>query len=234
MNTPLVSCIVPVFNGERYLGEALDSILAQTYRQFECIVIDDGSTDGTAEVVSRYGERVSYLWQANAGPGAARNRGISAAEGDLVAFLDADDLWHPEKLARQVARFEARSELDLCITWAQNFCAPELSARDEYRGDPRYQQPWRGFGCPTLLARREAFDAIGGFNVDLRLGEDLDWFAHARERGLTLELLPDVLVYRRLHPWNTTRLFKARLSDALAEVVKRSLERRRAASRVDG
>ena len=97
MDQPLISCIVPVFNGERYLGEALDSILAQTYRPLEIIVSDDGSTDGTAAVVASYGECVKYLWQVNAGEAAARNLGSSAAGGHFLAFLDADDLWHPEK-----------------------------------------------------------------------------------------------------------------------------------------
>jgi len=96
----LISCIVPVFNGERYVSEALDSILAQTYRPLEIIVADDGSIDGTAAVVASYGEQVIYLRQANAEP-AARNLGLSAARGEFVAFLDAVDLWHPEKLAHE-------------------------------------------------------------------------------------------------------------------------------------
>jgi len=100
MQSPLISCIVPVYNGERYLKEALDSILVQTHCPLEIIVADDGSTDGTASVVAGYGEGVKHLWQPNAGETAARNMGLSAAQGEFVAFLDADDLWHPEKLAR--------------------------------------------------------------------------------------------------------------------------------------
>ena len=111
---PLVSCIVPVFNGERYLAEALDSILAQTYRPVDLIVVDDGSTDGTAQVAAGYGERITYLYQENSGPAAARNKGIDAAQGEFVAFLDADDVWHEEKLARQMVRFDARRELGVC------------------------------------------------------------------------------------------------------------------------
>jgi glycosyltransferase involved in cell wall biosynthesis len=85
---PLISCIVPAFNAERYLGEALDSILAQTWRPIEVIVVDDGSTDGTAQVAERYGERIAYIRQANAGPAAARNRGLDAAAGAFVATPD--------------------------------------------------------------------------------------------------------------------------------------------------
>src|SRR5688572_20501170 len=98
VTTPTISCIVPVYNGERYIREALDSILGQTYPNLEVVVVDDGSTDATAAAVASYGNRVSYLWQPNAGPVAARNLGLGAATGDYVAFLDADDLWHLEKL----------------------------------------------------------------------------------------------------------------------------------------
>src|SRR5712664_390476 len=131
MTPTLISCIIPVFNGERYLREALDSILAQTHRPVEIIVADDGSSDGTAAVVASYGDHVHYLHQPNAGPAAARNLGLSAARGEFVAFLDADDLWHPEKLVHQRARFQARPELDLCVTHVQNFLIPELHEKEE-------------------------------------------------------------------------------------------------------
>jgi glycosyltransferase involved in cell wall biosynthesis len=116
MKPSLISCIVPVFNGEKYLGEALDSILKQTYRPLEIIVADDGSTDGTTAVTARYGKQIRYLRQDNAGASTARNFGLNAARGEFVAFLDADDLWHLEKLERQMARFETRPELDLSVT----------------------------------------------------------------------------------------------------------------------
>src|SRR5438093_12571348 len=109
MKQSMISCVVPVFNGERYLAEALESILEQSYRPLEIIVADDGSTDGTRAVVAHYGTQVRYLWQPNSGPAAARNLGLSAARGEFVAFLDADELGHPEKLERQMARFAARS-----------------------------------------------------------------------------------------------------------------------------
>jgi len=100
MKESLISCIVPVFNGERYLPEALQSILSQSYRPLEIIVADDGATDRTAEIAAAFKARVRYMKQDNAGSAAARNLGIHAASGDLLAFLDADDLWHAEKLER--------------------------------------------------------------------------------------------------------------------------------------
>jgi glycosyltransferase involved in cell wall biosynthesis len=224
MEPPLISCIVPVFNGERYLHEALDSILAQTYRPVEVIVADDGSTDGTVAVVASYGERVRYLWQPNAGSPAARNLGLGAAKGEFVAFLDADDLWHPEKLARQMARFQARPELDLSITHVQNFWIPELREEEVRFQNHRLAQPWPGYTSQALLARRTVFDTVGPFGTALREGDAKDWFLRAAEQGTVIELLPDVLVYRRLH---RTNLSRRKTSADLLHLVKASLDRRR-------
>jgi glycosyltransferase involved in cell wall biosynthesis len=110
MKKSLISCIVPVFNGERYLGESLDSIFEQTYRPLQVIVVDDGSADRTAEIGRSYGSRILLLQQPNGGSAAAKNQGISVAEGEYIAFLDADDVWHPDKLARKIARLRERSE----------------------------------------------------------------------------------------------------------------------------
>src|SRR5215813_10088973 len=168
MTSPLISCIVPVFNGERYLRETLDSILRQTYQPLEVIVADDGSTDGTAALVASYGPQITYLRQPHAGPAAARNSGLSRAWGEFIAFLDADDLWHPEKLARQMARFRARPDLDLCVTHIQNFCSPELNNAAAERRDLRLLQPLPGYTLVTLLARRSLFQTVGQLNPALQ------------------------------------------------------------------
>jgi glycosyltransferase involved in cell wall biosynthesis len=223
----LTSCIVPAFNGERYLREALDSILGQSYRSLEVVVVDDGSTDGTAALVASYGDAVRYLFQPNAGTAAARNRGIEAAHGELLAFLDQDDLWHPEKLARQQARFAARPELEYCVTHVQNFWVPELGQEAErYRGH-RLAQPLPGYTCQALLARRGLFERLGGFDVELATADDVDWFLRAADRGAVGELLPDVLVYRRLHQTNQSRRLMNDLPRALKLVVRASLRRKR-------
>ncbi|MBA3563371.1 MAG: glycosyltransferase family 2 protein [Gammaproteobacteria bacterium] len=202
----LISCIVPVFNGERFLGEALDSIFAQTWRPIEVIVVDDGSTDRTKQVVARYSERLTCFRQQNAGPAAARNKGLDLAGGEFIAFLDADDLWHPEKLARQMACFSARPEIGMCITHIENFWekgreeeAQRLSAQNH-----PYAREHIGFVCPVLLVRRGVFDKVGGFDASLWQGEDTDWFARTDEQGIAREVLPEVLVYRRMHSANLT------------------------------
>lgn len=227
MKKSSISCIVPVFNGQRYLGETLDSILAQTYRPFDVIVADDGSTDGTAAIVARYGDQVRYLLQPNSGPAAARNLGLSAARGEFAAFLAADDLWHPEKLVRQMARFQARPELDLCVTHIQNFWVPELAEEAKRFRDHRLAKPMPGYTCVTLLARRILYETVGQFDSTLQHGSDLDWFLRAVEHGATMELLPDVLVYRRLHQSNRSRRLASNSRDAFLQILKASLDRRR-------
>jgi glycosyltransferase involved in cell wall biosynthesis len=231
MDPPLISCIVPVFNGERYLGEALDSILAQTYRPLEIIVADDGSTDGTAAVVATYDDRVRYLWQTNAGPAAARNLGLRVVQGEFVAFLDADDLWHQEKLARQMARFEARPDLEMVVTQARNFWVPELrefGARHGYQLG--FREALEGLSLCTLLVRKSVFGTVGDFNAEFSTGEDTDWFFRTFEHGAVLESLPDVLMYRRLHSGNITWHLlssRARLRDLRLRLAKARLDRRR-------
>src|SRR5262245_22103537 len=171
----VISCIVPVYNGEPYLKEAIDSVLAQTYRPIEIIVVDDGSTDGTADKAVGYGDRVLYVHQKNAGPAAARNCGVSAAHGEFIAFLDADDLWHTHKLELQVQPFRTRQDLGYCVTHCQNFWVPELAEEAEQYRNHRIALPMPGYVTGTLLARRTAFETVGAFNTNLGHGDSTDW-----------------------------------------------------------
>lgn len=227
MISPLISCIVPVFNGERYLREALDSIFAQTYRTLEVLVADDGSTDGTPSIVAGVGNRLRYLRQDNQGPAAARNVGIGAARGEFIAFLDADDLWHPEKLERQMARFQARPELGYCVTYCQNFWIPDLQAEAEKYRDHRVAQPVPGYVTQTLFARRDVFTEVGLFNTALAHGDSTEWFLRAAKKGTVMELLPDVLSYRRLHSENRSRLLASSSREEFLHIIKMSLDSRR-------
>lgn len=226
MNSPLISCIVPVFNGERFLKEALDSVLAQTYRALELIVVDDGSTDGTAGVAAEFAGRLTYIRQRNQGPEAARNTGIERAGGEFVAFLDADDVWHEEKLARQLAVFETKPETDLCLTYWQNFWVPELADEERNYEGHLLKQPFSGFMDGALLARRAVFDKVGRFDTRVRITASV-WYLRALERGAVLELLPDVLLYRRIHEDNITRRDNQLCMNGFLEFVKGYLDYKR-------
>ena len=227
LGTDVVSCIIPVHNGEPYLREALDSVFAQTYRPIEVIVVDDGSTDNTERTVAEYDRQLVYVRQQNAGPASARNHGVRVAQGEFVAFLDADDLWRQDKLELQMRRFQTRRDLDYCVTHCQNFWVPELIQEAETYRNHRISLPMPGYVTGTLTARRAAFDVVGPFNIKLNHGDSTDWFLRASERGLKEELLPDVLMHRRMHPKNRSRIRAQSSRDHYLHLLKETLDRRR-------
>jgi len=220
-----ISVIIPVYNGERYLTEALESVLAQTHPPEDIIVIDDGSTDSSAQIVARFSPRVQYHWQSNAGAGAARNRGVAVARGNFLAFLDADDLWVEDKLARQCAAFASNPTLDMVFGHVQQFYSPELG--EEITRQIKIPiETMRGLHPGAILIKHEAFLRVGFFKTDLQLGEFVDWQARAIEVGLRSLMLPDVVMKRRIHQTNQgTRQRESRRDYLL--VLKASLDRRR-------
>ena len=202
---PLISCIVPVYNGERFLAEALDSILGQTYRPLEVIVVDDGSTDATAEIAAGYAPQVTCLRQDNCGAASAKNRGISASRGQLIAFLDADDLWLPGKLERQEARLRERPGFCLWFSQFQNFWMPELAGEAQQHSTGPLAQPLSAWSIGTLLASRDTVERVGPFPEGHRGNENMLWFLRAAEAGAAIDVLPEVLMRRRFHHGNDTR-----------------------------
>jgi glycosyltransferase involved in cell wall biosynthesis len=228
---PTVSCIVPVYNGAAYLSEALESILAQTLPVTELIVVDDGSTDATPAIAARYSPPVRYIRQDNLGPAAARNTGLELAGGDFISFLDADDTWHPEKLARQMSVLEAELQVGICLTHVQNFWTDEFAHdRDRIKDNP-LTKPLIGYVCQALLARRDVFEKVGYFDQTLRIGEDSDWFTRVQEAKIGKVVLPQVLVYRRIHGKNTSLdIYHSPAARAalLEKVILRHHKRRRA------
>ena len=194
------------------------------------LVVDDGSTDGTPAVIARHGGRVRAFHQANAGPAAARNLGLREARGAFIAFLDADDLWAPTKLERQYASFERRPELDLSVTMVQNFWTADLRDEEAHFSQHRLAQPVPGYSTVALLARRSVFDRVGCFDESWRHVHDTEWFARVRAHGLITDVLPDVLVHRRLHATNRSRLGAAASRDEYLQMVQASLTRQRGRS----
>jgi len=221
-----ISVIVPVFNGAAYVGEALASIRAQTHAAAEIVVVDDGSRDDSAAVVQALGAAVRYQRQEHAGAGAARNHGVRLARGEWLAFLDADDLWAPEKLALQVQALAAAPALEAVFAHAENFHSPDLPP--ELR--QRLACPPGAMPCTTpsaMLIRRAAFERVGGFDESGALGEVVDWYVRARAQDLVEAVLPQTLVRRRIHAHNTGRL-RAAERGSYVRIAKAALERRRA------
>jgi len=200
---PRVSVVIPAFNAERYLRETLESVLAQTWRDFEVIVVDDGSTDGTRSIAEGFGPPVRWVSQPNAGPSPARNRGIREATGELIAFLDADDLWLPEKLAEQVPLFDAEGRVGLVYCHAERIDAegrPLPTAQAPKPVGRVFEQFLFRNHCPTsaVVVRSECFDRCGLFPEDMVWAEDWHlWLRIARHYHFAA--VPRVLVRHRVH-----------------------------------
>jgi glycosyltransferase involved in cell wall biosynthesis len=220
-----VSAIIPVFNGERYLAEAIESVLAQTSPASEIVVVDDGSTDGSRAVAERFGPPVRLVSATHAGAGAARNRGVAQSTGELLAFLDADDIWPSDKLERQLAALFGDSGADFALGHLEEFVSPELGAAAKARLAPR---PARASFAPSaFVASRAVMERIPFSTAPV--GEFLDWILQARDQGIRGVIVPDVVMRRRLHDDNSS-LRRRDARGEFARMIKRSLDRRRAAS----
>lgn len=225
---PLVSTVIPVYNGERYLAEAIESVLNQEYPALEVLVIDDGSTDGTARVANQYATAVQYHRREHAGLAATRNYGTAIAAGELLAFLDADDLWMPGKLALQIAALRADATLDAVFGRMEQFVSPELDPALQERLRPRAADLAALSPC-TLLIRTASYRRVGDLDSTWKVGEFLDWLLKARERGLRTRMLDENVLRRRIHRDNMGLREKDSRSD-YARILRASLERRRRSS----
>ncbi len=227
MMPPLVSCIIPVYNGARFLAEAIGSIQAQTHQRIEIIVVDDGSTDGTAEVATGFGEGVRYLWQENSGPVVARNRGIEASQGEYLAFLDSDDLWVPTRLEKQLTTLFDNPGTDVSVCLIQNFFMPGCEPRTDLERNHPKNGPVPGYLSGGMLLGQVVFDRVGPFDPSLEHGDGAEWFLRARQCGVRDILVDEVLVRRRIHDRNMSRTEAAASRDEFLRLIKRSLDQRR-------
>jgi len=220
----LVTCVVPVRNGQDFLAQALDSIFAQTCNALEVIVVDDGSTDSTRALVAARPEPIRLITQRNAGPVVARNRAIAVASGAVIAFLDHDDLWAPDKLARQLAVFAEQPDLAACTGMVREF-------RDDAAGARILSNETVTGNIPSaIMLSRQAIDRIGPLNENLAHGDMPDWILRARHAGLRMMVLPDVLTLRRRHASNRSQLLNTTVRRDFLRVLKAELGRRRAAA----
>jgi glycosyltransferase involved in cell wall biosynthesis len=224
-NFGLVSVIIPVYNCEKYLAEAITSVLTQTYQNLEIIVVDDGSTDGSAEVAKSFGSSVRYYFHTNRGLGATRNRGMELIKGDFFAFLDADDIWLENKLIHQLEFLQNNPEVNLVFGLTQQFISPELDEIIKSRIDCP-PQPMSGYIPSALLGTKNAWMRAGKFDTNWKLGEFIDWYAKTMEIGLKSYMLPEIVFKRRLHTTNMGIRERQHRVDYI-HILKASLDRRR-------
>ncbi len=216
-----VSVIVPTYNAAPFISDAIECVLTQDYPADEIIVVDDGSTDMTAQVVAGFGGAVRYVHQENQGPAGARNVGLRLARGRLITFLDADDLWAPSTLRVLRDRMVCDPGAEIVLGLIQYMRRATKGSLFEPFGEPCFS-----LSLDAALFRREVFDKVGFFDTSRRSSEDIDWFLRARESGAALQVINDVVLFYRRHNDNLTRDRESSHRD-LAHALKRSLDRRR-------
>jgi len=228
---PLVSAIIPTYNNAALVAEAVDSALAQTYRPLEVIVVDDGSTDDTAARLAAYGERIRVVRIEHAGPAVARNAGIRAARGEFIAFLDSDDLWLPEKVARSAAPLLADARVGVVYTGTRVY---DLTVGREQRV-PCYDLSGRihrevflecrGVSTSTIITRRICLDDVGLFDETLLRAQDWDLFIRLAER-YDFRFVPETLTIRRVHGGSLSVARKDLYREYNLKVIQKAAKRR--------
>lgn len=220
-----VSIIIPAWNAAKTLSDTLDSLSAQSLGAAEVIVVDDGSTDGTATIAEGHALRPTVHRRPHAGVAAATNAGIRASQARYLAFVDADDLWSPDKLAIQIKLLNSQPDIDAVLGLFDSFVCPRTPPHLRARFVvPAQAQP--GWLTGTLCVRSSVFSRLGMFAEDLSNGFAIDWFDRARKAGICFHMIETVLLHRRLHPGSLSA--RNRQSDAaMLEMARRAIARRR-------
>lgn len=214
---PRVSVIIPTYNHARYVGEAIESVLSQSYQDFEIVVVNDGSKDNTVEVIKPYANRIRYFEQENKGSAAARNFGISQARGELLAFLDSDDAWLPLKLERQIAELD--HDLKLGFVSSGTYVIDEVgSVITEWRKSNKAKETLKSlkennfiFNL-TVLVKKKCFEDVGGFDAGLIVSQDYDLWLRLALR-YRFKYIDELLAKYRLHTANVSKNVDAKFRD---------------------
>ena len=226
--SPALSVVIPVRNGERHLAATIESVLAEQFDTVEILVVDDGSTDRSAEIAESFGDPVRCLRGEAKGVAAARNVGWTAARARFVIHLDADDLVVPGSISLRMAVLEANPDVDIVTGCFQSFFSPELDAETR-AGLTLPEGSRRGHLAGASIVRTDLFGRIGPLNETWRVSADMDWYARATEAGIRIVALSDVVLHRRIHGKNLSLTSGNEQIDRV-RIVKAALDRRRAAA----
>jgi len=233
MKTPLISVIIPTYNRMQYICETIDSVLEQTYKNIEIIVVDDGSIDNTKDVLSRYGSKISYIYQNNAGPSAARNNGIKQSNGELLAFLDSDDIWLQQKLEKQLELIQQSPDIGLVSCGSY-----DIDSSGNIIGEPFIQRNYKSRellvkalilrnvvgGGSFPLIRRECFDKLGLFSEDIIICEDRDMWIRIAKR-YEIKFIEEPLIKYRIHETNLNKDV-TRIKNSTRKLIERNVDKK--------
>ncbi|WP_066345787.1 glycosyltransferase family A protein [Geminocystis sp. NIES-3708] len=200
----LVSIIIPVYNGEKFIKSAIKTVKKQNYHPLEIIFIDDGSTDNTAKIISELNDNFKYIYQENQGPASARNKGIKIAQGNFITFLDVDDLWAENKLNNQVKYLLTNPTVDIVQGLIQKM---KIIVYDDNRENilTPLSEPYNFISLDSGTYRKSLFDKIGLFNEKMIYGEDVDFFFRAWENNISKVVLQEVFLFYCQHEFNMTK-----------------------------
>ena len=221
---PLVSVVIPVFNGEKYLRETIETVLEQDYKPIEILVIDDGSTDQSASIARSFSE-VHYSHHENQGNARARNKGVQLARGEWIALLDQDDLWAKQKIRRHVEFHLKYPELQYTISHFKMFLSPGME-RPKWCREELLTQGHADFSPSSLVCRKDLFRIVGTFDPALKSSSDADWFFRAKDLKVPMTVIPEILVYRRVHKANQSMHVRQTHSELL-KIIHHSIQRKR-------
>ncbi len=225
-NLPPYSVIIPAYNAVTHLAEAVANVRSQPHAPAEIIIVDDGSTDSTAALAQSLGPDIRYFHQTNQGPAAARNLGISHARHDILAFIDADDLWPGNKIERQLGHLAAHPEFEMVLGLHQTFRHISDPAAPSAPSRPRFDPPSFIYLVGCGIYRRSVFDRVGLFDVTLRYGEDTDWFSRSWELNTPMHILLETMLHYRRHAGGMTH-GRSAIANGYLHVLKKFIDRRR-------
>jgi glycosyltransferase involved in cell wall biosynthesis len=220
---PFVSVIMPIHNGERFLAGAIENIKRQNYRPLEIIVIDDGSTDGTPTIARQFKEDIRYISQEKRGSFAARNVGVKMAKGDIIAFLDVDDLWAEYTLSKQVQHLNAYSSVDIVQGLIQEMTLEKVSQHGDWVFK-KSSDPYQFINVGSAVYRKEVFKTVGLFDENLKQSADTDWYYRAWRKNVTKHVIKEVALLYRKHDSNVTLGYRGSVYFGLLRLSKKYID----------
>lgn len=219
-----ISVIIPVYNAEKYVEEAVESVLNQTVQPEEIIIINDGSTDGSAEKAKEYEPDVKLISQENKGISGARNTGLRAADGNIIAFLDSDDIWTEDHLEVLLSALKKNKNCAIVCGYVRQFMSKDVDENENRIPEGAEIMP--GYVVGASLIKKEVFEKIGLFNEDLILADTVDFFARAKDANLSIKIIDDIVLKRRIHTSNVGLRHRDKRFD-YTKVLMASIKRKR-------